>query len=188
MEGKFYVWTLDEIREVLKDDSEFFEAAYGIVVHGNWEGKTILQRALDDASLAARFKLDPETVPAKLTDCRARLLSVRNSRIRPGTDDKILASWNGLMLATIAEASQVLDSRSLLPTADQQDGRCQILAARNAEFLLKELRPGGKLKHSWRGGKAINEVFLRITPRRYWDCSNSIKPTSTTNGLPPQRN
>src|SRR5512145_2946567 len=54
-EGKFYVWTLDEIREILKDDSEFFEAAYGITAKGNWEGKTVLQRAIDDATLAARF-------------------------------------------------------------------------------------------------------------------------------------
>jgi hypothetical protein len=103
---------------------------------------------LDDASLAARFKLNPESVPAKLTDCRSRLLSVRSTRIRPGTDDKVLTSWNGLMLATMAEAARVLGS-----------GYCE-LATRNAEFLLKELRPDGKLKHSWRDGKTTNEVFL----------------------------
>ncbi|MDL1911604.1 thioredoxin domain-containing protein [Chloroflexi bacterium CFX6] len=167
VEGKFYVWTLDEIREVLKDDSEFFEAAYGIASPGNWEGKTILQRALDDATLAARFRLDPETVPSKLTDCRARLLSVRNSRIRPGTDDKILASWNGLMLAAFAEASRVIARRSdgrvvakrRIETIVRND-EYYALAVRNAEFVLRELRPNGKLKHSWRGGRTINEVFL----------------------------
>jgi uncharacterized protein YyaL (SSP411 family) len=63
-EGKFYVWTMDEIRGVLRDDSEFFEAAYGISARGNWEGKNVLQRALDDSSLAARFGLTPESVPA----------------------------------------------------------------------------------------------------------------------------
>jgi uncharacterized protein YyaL (SSP411 family) len=52
----------------LNDDSEFFEAAYGITAKGNWEGKTVLQRAIDDTTLAARFQLDPETVPAKLAD------------------------------------------------------------------------------------------------------------------------
>src|SRR5260221_316878 len=56
-EGKFYVWTLDEIRATLKDNSDFFEAAYGVTIQGNWEGRTVLQRALDDASLAARFKI-----------------------------------------------------------------------------------------------------------------------------------
>jgi len=59
-EGKFYVWTLEEIRQVLKDDSDFIEAAYGITVRGNWEDRTVLQRSLDDASLAARFKLSPK--------------------------------------------------------------------------------------------------------------------------------
>jgi len=66
VEGKFYVWALDEIRATLKVDSDFFEAAYGITAQGNWEGHTVLQRALDDASLAARFKLDLESVPANL--------------------------------------------------------------------------------------------------------------------------
>jgi len=161
-EGKFYIWTLEEIRATLKDDSDFFEAAYGITAKGNFEGHTILQRALDDASLAARFKLDPETVSSKLTDCHSRLLSVRVNRIRPGTDDKILTSWNGLMLATIAEAARVLplESGSLLPNNDQQAGRFQILATRNAEFLLSALRPNGKLKHSWRDGRTTDEVFL----------------------------
>jgi len=152
-EGKFYVWTLDEIREILKDDSDFFEAAYGITARGNWEGKTVLQRTLDDASLAARFKTDHETVPAKLADCHSRLLSVRASRVRPGTDDKVLTSWNGLMLATLAEASRTITNTNLR-------SKYTLLATRNAEFLLKELRPNGRLKHSWREGKATNEVFL----------------------------
>ena len=163
-EGKFYVWTLDEIRAVLNDDSDFFEAAYGVTGRGNWEGKTVLQRALDDASLAARFKILPEAVPAKLTAAHARLLSARAERIRPNTDDKMLTSWNGLMLATMAEASRVLGSGSSLPFVDQQAGQLQNnyhkLATRNAEFLLNSLRPNGKLKHSWRDGKTMDEVFL----------------------------
>jgi uncharacterized protein len=159
-EGKFYVWTLDEIHETLRDDSDFFEAAYGVTSRGNWEGRMILQRVLDDPSLAARFKIDPETVPVKLADCHSRLLSVRATRIRPGTDDKVLTSWNGFMLATLAEAARVLESGSLLPNSDQQAGRFHKMATRSAEFLLKELRPNGKLKHSWREGKTTNEVFL----------------------------
>ena len=153
-EGKFYVWTLDEIREVLKDDAGFFEAAYGITAKGNWEGKTVLQRALDDTSLAARFQLDPKTVPAKLTESHSKLYTARAKRIRPGTDDKILTSWNGLMLAAMAEAARILaedDLQSSIPLN---------LATRNAEFLLQELRPDGKLRRSWRDGKTTNEVFL----------------------------
>ena len=97
-EGKFYVWTQDEIQSILGSDFEFFKAAYGITPQGNWEGKTILQRALDDSSLAARFKLDPETVHTKLAECHSRLFEARNTRVRPGTDDKVLVMWNALAL------------------------------------------------------------------------------------------
>lgn len=175
-EGKFYVWSLDEIRTTLKNDSDFFEAAYGITMRGNWEGKTVLQRALDDASLAARFKMDLESVPAKLADCHSRLLSVRSARTRPGTDDKVLTSWNGLMLATLAEAARVITRNVIaseakqLPTDDMgiassghrppRNDKYYNLATCNADFLLSSLRPNGNLKHSWREGTTTNEVFL----------------------------
>jgi uncharacterized protein YyaL (SSP411 family) len=155
-EGKFYVWSLEEIREILKSEAEFFEAAYGITPRGNWEGKTVLQRTLDDSSLAARFKLDMEAVSVKLADAHARLLSARAHRVRPGTDDKVLTAWNGLMLATIAEAARVLPAESTIGNGS----RYYILATRNAEFLLSSLRPKGQLKRSWRDGKTTNEVFL----------------------------
>ena len=152
-EGKFYVWTLEEIREVLGEDSEFFEAAYGVSERGNWEGKMVLQRALDDASLAARFKLEPHQVPSRLAGSHAKLLSARANRVRPGTDDKVLTAWNGLMLATAAEASRVFDDVEL-------QHKYLVMATRNADFLLDALRPDGKLKRSWRQGKTTDEVFL----------------------------
>lgn len=150
-EGKFYVWSLDEIRDVLKDDSEFFEAAYGVSVHGNWEGKTVLQRTLDDASLAARFKLDLEAVPVKLAESHSKLLTVRALRVRPGIDDKILTAWNGLMLAAFAEVSRVLDNKTY-----------RLMATRNANFLLSALRPNpdGGLRRAWRDGTSTSVVFL----------------------------
>jgi len=85
----------------------------GITHRGNWEGKTVLQRASDDSSLATRFKLDTEAISAKLSDSHSRLLSARSTRTRPGTDDKILTAWNGLMLATLAEAARALDESHL---------------------------------------------------------------------------
>jgi len=152
-EGKFYVWSLDEIRDVLEDDSAFVEAAYGVSARGNWEGKNVLQRVLDDHSLATRFQLDPEAVPAKLAECHSRLLAARAKRVRPGTDDKILTAWNGLMLAAIAESARVFAGSEL--------GTSYLtLATQNAEFLLSSLRPNGKLKRSWRDGKITDEVFL----------------------------
>ncbi len=121
IEGKFYVWTKEEIRKQLAESSEFFEATYGITERGNWEGKTVLQRALDDATLVARFGLDPQTVPAKLAECHALLLAARERRPRPATDDKILTAWNGLMLATLAEAARVMASTQSPPRGPGRD-------------------------------------------------------------------
>ena len=154
-EGKFYVWTLDEIQSTLEADSDFFIAAYGISAKGNWEGKTILQRALDDSSLAVRFSLNPEAVSAKLSECHQRLLAVRAERIRPGTDDKVLTAWNGLMLAAFAEAARILGNNELNPYYQYYK-----VATRSAEFLLTALRPDGKLRRSWREGRVTQEVFL----------------------------
>jgi len=160
-EGKFYIWTLQEIREHLLQDSEFFETAYGINNNGNWEGSTVLQRALDDASLAARFKLDVERVAEKLADCHLRLLAARAKRIRPGTDDKVLTAWNGLTLATFAEAARLFgDDNSANEFYVSSKNEYYELATRNAEFLLSELRPNGQLRRAWREGRAGSEVFL----------------------------
>jgi len=189
VEGKFYVLSLAEIRETLKADSDFFEAAYGIIAGGNWEGKTVLQRALDDSSLAARFRLNPKVVPVKLAESHSRLLAVRALRTPsgPGTDDKVIAAWNGLMLAAFAEAARVLEndvtpvlaygasvaSRSLakqspasipgLLRREEHPPRNDIYysaAVHNAEFLLTALRPNGKLRRAWRDGTTTNAVFL----------------------------
>jgi len=153
-EGKFYVWMLDEVREILKDEAAFFEAAYGITAKGNWEGKTVLQRSMDDTALAARFQINVETVPTKLAESHSKLYAARAGRIRPGTDDKILTAWNGLMLAAVAEAARVLADTDA-PVDTYRD-----LAVRNAEFLLTKLRPKGQLRRAWRDEKTTNEVFL----------------------------
>jgi hypothetical protein len=160
-EGKFYVWTREEIRDQLSDDSEFFEAAYGITERGNWEGKTVLQRTLDDSTLAARFDLDLETATAKLVECHARLLNARDKRIRPGTDDKVLTAWNGLMLATVAEAARVMPMEAEIASVySKGNDKYYKMATRSGEFLLTALRPDGHLRRAWRDGKAASEVFL----------------------------
>jgi hypothetical protein len=147
-EGKFHAWTLSEIQDALAEDAKFFIAAYGITAKGNWEGRTVLQRALDDATLAAKIKLPLEQIPVKLAECHSKLYTVRTARIRPGTDDKVLTGWNGLMLAAFAEAGRFLDPKYTL------------IAQRNADFLLTSLRPNGALKRSWRAGRTTDEVYL----------------------------
>ena len=149
-EGKFYVWTQAEIKQALGTDFEFFKAAYGITPHGNWEGKIVLQRVLDNAGLAARFTLPVAGVNTKLAKCHSKLLTIRSARIRPRTDDKILAAWNGLMLSALAEAAIILESEDQYLQA----------ATRNADFLLTSLRPDGQLRRAWRAGHASDEVFL----------------------------
>ena len=153
VEGKFYTWNYEEIQRTLGSDFELFKAAYGLKLQGNWEGMIILQRAMDDSTLAAGFKLKPETVMEKIVDCHSLLLEERNSRIRPATDDKVLTCWNGLMLRAFARASRCLDDRQIA-------SRYLVMAERNAEFLLTSLRPDGHLRRVWRNGQAGREVFL----------------------------
>ncbi len=156
-EGKFYVWTQDEIQNVLGSDFDFFKAAYGITPQGNWEGKTILQRALDDSSLAARFPglsartgtLDPKVLSEKLAVCHSQLLKVRSTRIRPGTDDKILVMWNALALSAYAEAGRYLGRKDYLDAA-----------VRNARFLMDNLIINDRLLRSWRDGQAKHNAYL----------------------------
>lgn len=148
-EGKFYVWTRDEIQNILGTEFDFFEAAYGITSQGNWEGKVVLQRALDDSTLAARFKLDPDSVRDRLNESHRKLLQVRNTHIRPGTDDKILVMWNALMLSTFAEAGRYLGRKDYLDAA-----------VRNARFLLDNLYINDRLLRSWRAGQARHNAYL----------------------------
>jgi len=150
-EGKYYLWTPAEIRHALADpqDAEFFIAAYGVTEGGNFEGKTVLQRALSEAELSQRFNLPAEEVPPKLAALHTRLLEVRETRVRPGTDDKVLVFWNALALAAFAEAARYLQRPDYLH-----------IARRNADFLLTELNPNDRLLRSWRKGKAQHPAYL----------------------------
>jgi uncharacterized protein YyaL (SSP411 family) len=148
-EGRFYTWEPAELQAVLGEQTRFFESAYGISPAGNWEGRTVLQRRLDDSGLAAQFGLPRAQVKKKLADCHARLLAKRAGRTRPATDDKVLTAWNGLTLAVFAEAGAAFRDPDLLTRA-----------ARNADFLLTALGPAGNLRHAWRAGQASEEVFL----------------------------
>jgi uncharacterized protein YyaL (SSP411 family) len=96
-EGKFFVWTPEEIRAVLGGEAEAFITAYGVTQHGNFESRNILE-----------FVGDMDQRPA-LAGARRRLFEAREKRVHPGLDEKVLTSWNGLMLAAFAEAARALD-------------------------------------------------------------------------------
>jgi hypothetical protein len=154
-EGKFYVWTLTELSSALQPDDQFqlFAAAYGLTEEGNWDGKTVLQRAKDDASLALDFGTDSSDVARQLAACHAKLLAIRSHRVRPALDDKVLLGWNGLMLQAFAEASRFLD---------EPEKRLQYrdVATRNATFLLDKMCSGGQPRRTWRRGVLDRSVFL----------------------------
>ena len=137
-EGKFFVWTPDEIREVLGEEADAFIAAYGITPSGNFEGKNILE-----------FIGDLDQRPA-LAEARRKLFEAREKRVHPGRDEKILTSWNGLMLAAFAEAARALN---------RDDYR--EIAERNGDFLLRELRlENGRLLRTWTAGEAKLNGYL----------------------------
>ena len=138
VEGKFFVWTPDEIHEILGAEAEAFMSAYGVTRQGNFEGENILE-----------FVGHPDQRPA-LAGARRKLFEAREGRVHPGRDDKVLTSWNGLMLAAFAEAARVLDR------ADYRQ-----VAERNPNFLLRELRKeNGRLLHSWKDGRARFNAYL----------------------------
>jgi uncharacterized protein YyaL (SSP411 family) len=137
-EGKFFIWTPQEIRDIQGDEADAFMDAYGVTRNGNFEGKNILE-----------FIGDMEQRPA-LVEARRKLFEAREERIHPGRDEKILTSWNGLMLAAFAEAARALD----------RDDYRQV-AERNADFLLQELRQeNGRLLRTWKDGEAKLNGYL----------------------------
>ncbi|MGH6736510.1 MAG: thioredoxin domain-containing protein [Methyloceanibacter sp.] len=136
-EGKFYVWSLAEIEDALgTDEAKLFAEVYGVTAAGNFEGHNILNR-LDAIDLR-----DAET-EMPLGEMRATLLARRGSRVRPGFDDKILADWNGLMIAALANASQAFDRPDWLEAAQ---------GAFN--FIRTRMMSNGRLFHAYRGGEA----------------------------------
>jgi uncharacterized protein YyaL (SSP411 family) len=157
-EGRFYVWTPDEVVAALDGDTDLageVMAFYGVTPGGNFEGRTIPNR------LAERGRLDR---PDHIEDARRRLLAARERRVRPGLDDKVLTEWNGLMLATLAEAAAATGRSDWLDAA-----------VANGEFLLRALRrDDGRWLRSWQadGGArhlafaadhgALVDAFVRL--------------------------
>jgi len=150
-EGKYYLWTAENVRAALSDpmDAHLIMAAYGISERGNFEGKNILRRVQPDAILAEQFNQQVDELPAKLASLRARLLNIRSQRVGPSTDDKVLVSWNALMLSAFAEAGRSIGRRDYIEAAEK-----------NANFLLENLIREGRLLRSWRAGVARHLAYL----------------------------
>jgi hypothetical protein len=148
-EGRYYVWSLDEIHTVLGEDTGLFAEAHGVTEDGTWEGTNVLQCSADDTTLAARHGMTPGKVRNILQRSRARLLLARGNRVRPAADDTVLTAWNGLMLTSFAEAARVFGDQTYLD-----------VATHNADFLLTALRLDGRLQRTWRDGVAGQPAYL----------------------------
>ena len=149
VEGLFYTWTYDEVAEVLGDDLELFARTFDVTPEGNWEGRNILHVAGDRRTLPSRLGISEDDYRSRLTGAREKLFDVRGKRVRPARDEKVLTAWNGLMLAAVAEAAAVLDSDEYLRAAQA-----------NADLLLTRLVVDGRVKRSYRDGRARINGYL----------------------------
>ncbi len=141
-EGRFYVWTAAEIDCVLDDRAAEFKRIYDVSPAGNWEGKSILNLSQAPAPLSA-------TVADQLAQDRAKLLAHRDNRVRPGLDDKVLADWNGLAIAALTRAADTF--------AEPAWRQAAIAAYR---FIVDTMVADGRLRHSWRAGRAAHPAIL----------------------------
>ncbi len=159
-EGRYYVWTLDEITRVLGDgpDRDLAVDAYGITEAGNFRdeasgertGANVLMEARSAAELGERHDEAPGVISARLETIRRRLLEARRKRVRPDRDDKVLADWNGLTIAALARAGRAFEERRFVHAA-----------VRAAEFLGKQMTGSdGEPLHRWRRGEAAIPAML----------------------------
>ena len=149
VEGKFYTWKYEELEDLLGEDARLFADFYNAHPTGNWEGTNILFLLETESDFAKRWKLDEAEFKAKMAKGREILFEAREKRIRPGLDDKILTSWNALMLKGCADAYRVFGEKQFLD-----------MALKNARFLRKNLTDGGKLFRNYKEGKRTINAFL----------------------------
>jgi uncharacterized protein YyaL (SSP411 family) len=143
-EGRFFVWTDQEVKQILGvDDAALFTRYYDVTPRGNWEGKNILNMSAPAENFARSLGIEAEAFQERIDGMRQRLLNQREMRVKPHRDDKILTAWNGLMLAAFAEAAAVLDRPDYRKIAEA-----------NAEFVLESLYHEGRLL---RTGKDVED-------------------------------
>ncbi|MCY3003175.1 MAG: thioredoxin domain-containing protein [Planctomycetota bacterium] len=151
-EGKYFAWTPKELEAVLGAKHGRWAAEwFGVTDEGNFEhGKSALWRPDSAAEVAERLRVPQAELEAAMVQARTKLLAARALRVKPATDDKVLASWNGLMVSCLAQASQVLGQESYLAAA-----------RRAATYVLANMRtPQGRLLATTRGGRAKLNAYL----------------------------
>jgi uncharacterized protein YyaL (SSP411 family) len=149
-EGKFYVWTKEELERVLEDDAIWATTYFGIDAHGNWEhGKNILIRPGGDDVFISENKFNPRQWPEIIKATKKSLLRERSLRIAPGLDDKILTSWNAMMISGLTDAYKAFD-----------DQRFYKAALHNMRFLENEVMESTTIYRSYKNKRASIPGFL----------------------------
>ncbi len=150
-EGLFYTWTPDEIEAVLGDErGATFGRVYDVSDVGNFEGRSILNLPKTLEQCAAILRREPHELAAELAESREKLFAVREKRVRPARDDKVIVAWNGLMIDAMARAGAALNEPEYVITADEV-----------ASFILSRMRrDDGRLLHTWRNGHAKLDAYL----------------------------
>ncbi|WP_338226426.1 thioredoxin domain-containing protein [Algoriphagus confluentis] len=150
VEGKFYTWTYVELQSLVGDEMPWFAKLYNLKPQGNWEdGVNILFQTKEYAQLAAEFGINEQELISKLNVLKHRILEVRNQRIFPGKDDKVLVGWNAMLDAGLIQAYFATGDPEMLD-----------LALDNLEFIRKKLITDGVLKRSYKNGEAYTPAFL----------------------------
>jgi len=149
VEGKFFVWSRQELVGALGDDADLFGDYYDVTERGNFESYNILHVNDSIENVAAKNKLSVEEARGKLANAKRKLFELREQRVKPGRDEKVLTAWNGLMLTSFAEGSAILDR------SDYAD-----VARANARFLLSNLQRNGLLLRTYKDGEAKLNGYL----------------------------
>ena len=160
VEGKFYVWTKEEIDAILGEESPLFCAFYDVTNEGNWEENTILWRQRSYEAFAESEKIDVSELKNRMAIARQKLYVVRNKRIKPSLDDKILLSWNALMISGFAKAYEALNmEKNDIPKIGAEGYRKTAINA--LEFILANFKnPEGGYFHTYKNGQAQYAAFL----------------------------
>ena len=149
-EGKFYVWVTQEVESILgKEDAKIFVDYFDVTAYGNFEGNNILNHRRELEAFSASLKRPPSELKQCLDRCRAKLFKERENRVRPETDGKVLAAWNGMMLTAFAEAAFAFKDPQLLKTA-----------LSNASFLAKRMIVNERVLRSWSEGTSRFNGYL----------------------------
>ncbi|MDA9638829.1 thioredoxin domain-containing protein, partial [bacterium] len=150
-EGAFYVWTKEELKKVLKEKFTLFSDYYNINEYGYWEDdKYVLIRNKKDVDIASKYNISEDELMQLIQSCKSELIKIRNKRIKPRLDDKILSSWNGLMIKGFADSYKAFNEPDFLDAA-----------VKNGEFIVKNLlQKDGQLLRNYKNNKGYINGYL----------------------------